>query len=61
MTRKKTKGIAAATVAVILFSLLLPSCKGRRMTDMVPTGETVTLSIDTITPHTSPTADTQQQ
>lgn len=37
-------GIPALT-AVLAILLMLPSCKGRRATDMVPTGDTVEVNI----------------
>lgn len=36
---------AAACVAVTAILLTLPSCKGRRASDMVPTGDTVEVNI----------------
>lgn len=59
MKFRNTLTIAAATVATIVVSIALPSCQGRRMDNMVPTGETVKVVIaepavaDTITPPAS--------
>lgn len=50
MKRHINKTIAAAAVATIVVSLsLLPSCKGRRMSDMVPTGDTVEVEVGQVT------------
>lgn len=42
--KNNLKGIAAS-VAAILFSCLLSSCQGRKMTNMQPTGDTVEVEI----------------
>lgn len=50
MKRHINKTIAAAAVATIVVSLsLLPSCKGRRMSDMVPAGDTVEVEVGQVT------------
>lgn len=52
-----SKTIAAAMVATIVISVcavILTGCKGRKMTNMEPTGETVEVVIDSTEP-TEPT------
>jgi hypothetical protein len=44
--RKLIKGAAVLTAALML--LALPSCKGRTMENMTPTGDTVEVVPDTI-------------
>lgn len=47
MTKHKSKAIAATVmVATILVSLALGACRGRKMSNMEPKGETVEVVID---------------
>lgn len=39
---------AVATTATIASCLTMTSCQGRKMSNMVPTGETVEVSVDTL-------------
>lgn len=41
------KTIAATVVATIVISIALSSCEGRKMSNMVPTGDTVEVVINT--------------
>lgn len=45
MNLKNKKAIAAAMVATIAASICLGACKGRKMSNMEPTGETVEVVI----------------
>lgn len=46
MKRHISKTIAAAMVATIVISIsMLTACEGRKMTNMVPTGETVEVNV----------------
>lgn len=44
--KKAIVAVSAAAVALLFF--LLPSCKGRTMENMEPTGETVEVVIDSV-------------
>lgn len=46
MKYRAIRTIAAASVATIVVSICLTSCEGRRMSNMVPAGETVEVEIE---------------
>ena len=53
-----SKTIAAAMAATVVISfLLLPSCRGRRMSDMQPTGDTVEVVIGGDSTNAAPAND----
>jgi len=59
--RKSYKTIAATGVVAVVLLSILGSCKGRRIDNMEPTGDTVDVVIETVTDSETVSGDTIQE